>query len=180
MDLLSTGTERPRREFRVWRRRGVRLAVVVLVAAASLLLLRSTVDTSPAEVNRQVLAGSPSPTAPRPLPPFDRRPGRVPIPAPARAGSLLTGMLPPAAGGPNRAEAVRAVHLVLGRYCVEPRAYAFTLGSNESARPEDWRQVTVLLFLLERGGNAPSLQLQLSWTGPAYRWSGPEELLDGC
>lgn len=180
MDLLSSGTERPRRELRVWRRRGVRVAAVVLVAAASLVLLRSTVDTSPSEVDRQVLAGSPSPAAPRPLPPFDRRPGRVPIPAPARAGGLLTGMLPPAGGGPDRAAAARAVRLVLGRYCVEPRAYAFTLGSTEPARPENWRQVTVLLFLLERGGNAPSLQLQLSWTGRAYRWSGPEELLTGC
>lgn len=178
-DLLSSGPGRPRRELRIWRRRGVRVVVVVLAAAAAALLLRSTVDTRPSGVDRPVPAGSPA-VPPRPLPPFDRSPGRTPIPAPTRAGGQLTGALPPPVRGPDRAAAVRAVGLVLGRYCVEPRAYAYTLGSDEPARPEDWRRVIVLLFQLERGGNAPSLQLQLTWTGRAYRWSGPAGLLDGC
>jgi hypothetical protein len=179
VDLLSSGPERPRRAVRVWRRRSVRVAAVVLVAAAALALLRSTVDTSPSEVDRPVAAASPSPVPPPPAPPFDGGPGRTPIPAPTRAGGQLSGPLP-ASGGPDRTAAVRAVRLVLGRYCPDPESYAYTLGPDALGRTEDWRRVTVLLFKLERGGTAPSLQLRLSWTGRAYRWTGPDELLKGC
>jgi hypothetical protein len=69
---------------------------------------------------------------------------------------------------------------VLGRFCVDPDAYAYTLGPDGIRPTEDWRRVTVLLFKLERGGTAPSLQLRLDWTGSAYRWSGPAELSSGC
>lgn len=181
MDLVSSGSGRSGRPATVRRRRGLRVAAVVLVVAVAVVLLRSTVDTPPAAVNHRVQTAAPTPAEPpRAVPPFDRRPGRTPIPAPTRADGRLTGALPAAGGGPDKAAAVRAVGLVLGRYCDDPRAYAYTLGSTSPVRPEDWRQVVVLLFELERGGNTPSLRLELSWTGPAYRWSGPAALLDGC
>lgn len=181
MDLLSSGPERPQRASRVWRRRGVRVAAAVLVAAAvAVPLARSTPDPSPSEVDRRAASAAAAvPVPPLPSPPFDRLPGRVAIPAPARTGGQLSGPLPPT-GRPDRTAAARALGLVLGRFCVDPDAYAYTLGPEGIWPAEDWRHVTVLLFKLERGGTAPSLQLRLDWTGRAYRWSGPAELSNGC
>ncbi|HEV7653606.1 MAG TPA: hypothetical protein VGP36_02565 [Mycobacteriales bacterium] len=150
------------------------MAAAVLGAAVALLLVRSTSDRSPSSVDRTVAAAAPVPT-----PPYDRRPGRTPIAAPVRSGASLSGGLP-ATGPPARTAAVRAVDLVLGRFCLEPAAYAYTLGPEGVGRAGDWRHVTVLLFRLERGGTDPALRLALDWTGREYRWTGPAELLRGC
>jgi hypothetical protein len=158
------------------------VAAVVLLTAAALLLLRSTVDTSPSTVDRPAVAGttaSPRPVPPPPTPPFDGRLGRTPIPGPDRTGSSLSGPLP-RTGGPDRQSAARAVDLVLGRFCLEPALYTYTLGPDGTNAVPDWRHVSVLVFSLERGGGAPSLRLSLDWTGTSYRWVGPTRLLVGC
>jgi hypothetical protein len=158
-------------------------AVVLVAAAAAVLLARSTSDPSSSEVERRAaVAASASAAAalsPTPVPPFDRRPGRTPIPAPVRAGDRLSGTLP-ATGPPARAAATRAVELVLGRFCADPAAYAYPLGPEALGVAQDWRHVSVALFRIERGASTPSLRLTLDWTGAAYRWTGPADLLAGC
>ena len=148
MDLLSSGPERPpQRASRIWRRRSVRLAAVVLVAAAALLLLRSTVDSAPGAVRSTVdNAGPVVSPPPRPSPPFDRLPGRTPIPEPAQTGDGLSGPLP-AIGGPDKRAAGAAVDLVLGRYCIDPGRYTFTLDPDHDGTREDYHHVDVLVFL---------------------------------
>ena len=66
----------------------------------------------------------PGPTVslpPRRTPPYDRLPGRTPIPVPAQTGDGLSGPLP-AIGGLDKRAAAAAVDLVLGRYCLDPEA----------------------------------------------------------
>jgi hypothetical protein len=182
VDLLSSGPERPpQRASRIGRRRSVRLAAVVLVATAALLLLRSTVDTAPPRVPRSTVdrAAPVVPLPPQPTPPYDRRPGRTPIPAPAQTGDGLSGLLP-ATGGPDRHAADAAVGLVLGRYCLDPAGYAFTLDPDHDGTREDWHHVDVLVFDLQRSYAGPALRLFLDWAGRSYRWLGFLNLLDGC
>jgi hypothetical protein len=182
VDLLSSGPERPPpRASRVWRRRSVRVAAVVVVATAALLLLRSAVDTSPAGLGRSTV-DDPGPTVslpPRPTPPFDRLPGRTPIPAPAQTGDGLSGPLP-AIGGPDKRTAAAAVYLVLGRYCLDPGRYTFTLDPDHDGTREDFHHVDVLVFRLDGSGSGPDLRLILDWAGRSYRWVGFLNLLDGC
>jgi hypothetical protein len=182
VDLLSSGPERPPPQAsRVWRRRSVRVAAVVLVAAAALLLLRSAVDTSPSGLGRSTV-DDPGPTVslpPRPTPPYDRLPGRTPIPAPAQTGDGLSGPLP-AIGGPDKRAAAAAVYLVLGRYCFDPGRYTFTLDPDHDGTREDYHHVDVLVFRLNGSGSGPDLRLILDWGGRSYRWLGFLNLLDGC
>jgi hypothetical protein len=182
VDLLSSGPERPpQRASRIWRRRSVRLTAVVLVAAAVLLLLRSTVDTTPSGLARSTV-DNPTPVVslpPRPTPPYDQRPGRTPIPAPAQTGDGLSGLLP-ATGVLDRRAAVEAVELVLGRFCLEPGRYAFTLDPDHDGTREDWHHVDVLVVDIERSYAGPALRLFLDWAGRSYRWLGFLNLLDGC
>ncbi|MFL6128617.1 MAG: hypothetical protein ACJ73E_06085, partial [Mycobacteriales bacterium] len=112
--------------------------------------------------------------APVPTPPFDRLPGRVPIPAPTHAGWFVRGTLPPT-GPPARASAQRAAELVLGRFCARPDRYTLTF-----APGPDWRTVEVLGFGLDRGGDPPAIRLQLAWTGGSYQWTGPAVQLATC
>jgi hypothetical protein len=180
LDLLTSGPERPRRVARIWRRRSVRLAAVVLVAAAALLLLRSTVDSAPSGVGRSTV-DNPGPVSlpPRPTPPYDRLPGRTPIPEPAQTGDGLSGPLP-AIGGPDKRAAGAAVDLVLGRYCLDPAGYTFTLDPDHDRTREDYHHVDVLVFRLAGSGSGPDLRLILDWAGRSYRWIGFLNLLDGC
>jgi hypothetical protein len=150
-------------------------AVVLVAAAVAVLLARSTSDPSPSEAARRAALS----VAPTPRPPFDGRPGRTPIPAPAVVGDLLSGTLPEV-GPPGRAAAGRAVELVLGRYCADPAAYVFPLGREAAGVEQDWRHVTVAVFRTERGSSTPRLMLTLDWLGEIYRWTGPADLLDGC
>ena len=64
---------------------------------------------------------------------------------------------------------------MLGRYCVRPERYTLT-----SAHDGGWRRVTVLGFGLDRSGDPPLIQLSLTWTGAAYRWTGSLIQLCGC
>lgn len=157
------------------------MAAVVLVAAAALLLLRSTVDTSPPDAARSTV-DDPGPTAslpPRPTPPYDRLPGRTPIPVPAQTGDGLSGPLP-VIGGPDKRAAGSAVDLVLGRYCLDPGGYTFTLDPDHDGTREDYRHVDVLVFRLDGSGSGPALRLILDWAGRWYRWIGFLNLLAGC
>lgn len=153
-------------------------AVVLVAAAAAVLLARSTSSPSPTEAARRAaLSASPTPT-----PPYDGLPGRTPIPDPAVAGEQLVGDLPAAGlpGPPGRAAAGLAVGLVLGRYCLDPAAYAYPLGSEGAGVDPDWEHLTVAVFRIERGSSTPALMLTLDWTGDHYLWTGPVALLRGC
>jgi hypothetical protein len=184
VDLLSSGPERPpQRASRAWRRRSVRLAAVLLVAAATLLLFRSTVDSPPSGVARSAVddRGPAVPLPPQPTPPYDRLPGRTPIPEPAQTGDGLSGPLP-AIGGPDKRAAGAAVDLVLGRYCLEPRRYIYTLEPDRDTSRADWRHVDVLVFRLTDSGSGPAQRIFLDWAedGRSYRWLGFLDILDGC
>lgn len=160
------------------------MAAVVLAAATALVLSRSTLDSTPSgavrsTVDRSVSAGPTARLPPRPTPPFDRLPGRTPIPEPVQTGDGLSGPLP-AIGGPDRRTAGAAVDLVLGRYCLDPRRYTFTLDPDRDGTRLDWHHVDVLVFGLTRSGSGPALRLFLDWAGRSYRWLGFLNLLDGC
>ena len=157
------------------------MAAVVLVAAAALVLLRSTVDSAPSGVARSTvdIPGPAVPLPPRPTPPFDRLPGRTPNPEPAQTGDGRCGP-PPAIGGPDKRGAGGAVDLVLGRYCLDPKGYTFTLDPDHDGTREDFHHVDVLVFRLDGSGNGPALRLILDWAGRSYRWIGFLNLLDGC
>ncbi|HEU4349833.1 MAG TPA: hypothetical protein VFR35_18800 [Actinoplanes sp.] len=187
MDVLSSGPERPAgpsgsRAVDAWRRalarrsrqRGVRrgvAVVAVLVAAGGLGALRS--GTDPAVPVSPPAAGAPE-VGSLPTPPFDRQPGRVPIPAPTHAGWYVRGTLPPT-GPPGRAAAERATQLVLGRFCARPERYALSIAPERS-----WRSVEVFGFGLDRGGDPPGIRLRLSWTGTSYEWTGAAIDLSIC
>jgi len=149
------------------------------VTAAALVLLRSTVDRPQ---GRSVVDGvaTVSSSSPRPTPPYDRRPGRTPIPDPARRGDALSGPLPPVGGGPTKRSAGASVDLVLGRYCLDPRRYTFTLDPDRNGTRDHWHHVNVLVFGLDDSSSGPALRLFLDWTGASYRWLGFLTLLDGC
>ena len=159
----------------------MRLAAIVLVAAAALLLLRSAVDTSPSGLGRSTVddPGSTVSLPPRRTPPYDRLPGRTPIPAPAQTGDGVSGPLP-AIGGPDKRAAGAAVELVLGRYCLAPAGYTFTLDPDHDGNRADYHHVDVLVFRLDSSGSGPALRLILDWAGRSYRWIGFLNLLDGC
>ena len=116
---------------------------------------------------------------PGPTPPYDRRPGRTPIAAPAQTGDGLSGLLP-ATGGPDKRAAGSAVALVLGRYCLDPSGYTFTVDPDRDGTREDYHHVDVLVFRLDGSGAGPALRLILDWAGRSYRWLGFLTLLDGC
>jgi hypothetical protein len=157
-------------------RRWVRVVAAVAGIAVVLALLRAGTAGSPGPVRA---AGSSAPAAPTPTPPFDRLPGRTPIPEPAQTGDALSGPLPPT-GPLGKAAAGRAADLVLGRYCAHPRTYTYTLGADSNGRAQDWHHVDVLVFSLLQGGTGPALRFFLDWDGTAYRWLGFLALLDGC
>jgi hypothetical protein len=183
VDLLSSGRLRPpepspgrwlTRARRLWRHRGARAGALVLVAAAALVLLRFTAE--PQRRPARPVAASASPT---PAPPFDRRPGRTPIPEPAQTGDLLSGPLPEI-GPPTRTVAARAAALVLGRYCAEPSRYVFTLEPDTDGRRPDYHHLGVLVTDRELTDSGPAMRLTLDWDGRAYLWTGPLTLLSGC
>jgi hypothetical protein len=152
------------------------VAAAVLVAAAALVLARVSLADRPP--GRSAADRSPVPTAtattpPAQRPPYDRRPGRTPIPEPTQLGDQLSGALP-AVGGPDRRAAQRAADLVLGRYCAQPGRYTFSLSSDDG-----YREVRVFLVDLGRS-DGPVQQWGLIWTGASYRWFGPLFLAGGC
>ncbi len=161
------------------------VAVAVLAALGGLAALRSGAGPPAGgpDDDRPVagpvgggVAGEPDradlPGAPRP--PYDRLPGRVPIPPPTHAGWFVRGTLPPT-GQLGRPAALRAAQLVLGRYCARPDRYTITFDP-----AADWRRVDALVFGLDRSGDPPAVQLQLTWTGRSFAWSGTAVQLNAC
>ena len=149
------------------RRRWLGLVLAVLVTAGAIAALRAGAEQAEAPVAGESAAALPTP-------PFDRLPGRVPIPPPTHAGWFVHGTLP-AVGPPGRASAERSAQLVLGRFCARPERYTLTL-----APEQDWRGVDVLAFGLDRSGDPPAVRLRLSWTGSSYEWTGAAVQLSAC
>ena len=155
-------------------------ALVVLVAVGVLAAQRSGAGpvagpVAGGQVTGPVGGGVAGPPVPEPSRgPYDRLPGRVPIPSPTHAGWFVRGTLP-ATGALGRPAAERAAQLVLGRYCARPDRYTLT----HEPRP-DWRRVDVLVFGLDRSGDPPAVQLQLTWTGRSYGWAGTAVQLNAC
>jgi len=149
-------------------------AVGVLLAAGAVVALPSATEpvrTPPAEP-------TPAPgglAAVLPGPPYDRLPGRTPIPEPTfLADRLLRGSLPAVGAAGGRA-ATASARLVLGRYCRRPQMYAVTLD------PEDgWRRLRALAIRLDRSTSPPWVVLELAWTGRSYRWTGRSVQLNPC
>jgi hypothetical protein len=109
----------------------------------------------------------------RPSGPFDRLPGRTPIPDPVAEAGRVGGDLPPLSG-PGRAAAVRAVRLVLGRYCLRPDRYQLT-----TAPLDGWLSLGVLAVEPGRDDGA-LVDVSLIWTGRSYRWAGVPDQLRIC
>jgi hypothetical protein len=187
-DLLSSGTQRPpeppgwpARARRLWRRRGVRVGAVVLAAVAALAVLQLTVDPQPRPRAARPPASAAPTTASGPTPPFDRRPGRTPIPAPAQTGDLLSGPLP-AVGGPDRDSARRVAGMIVGRFCSDLSRYKLELepDTNVQEHKDDYHHLGVLVTDRELTDSGPAMRLTLDWERGAYRWTGPLTLLNGC
>ncbi|MFL6130599.1 MAG: hypothetical protein ACJ73E_16250 [Mycobacteriales bacterium] len=108
-------------------------------------------------------------------PPFDRLPGRTPIPQPSpigRPAEAVRGALPATGPAPAEQAARDAARLVLGRYCRYPQAYLVVLESSRG-----WREVTAMALLHTYLEERRLATLQLRWTGQAYSWQGwPREL----
>lgn len=204
MDLLVSGPERPsgggglgrllraaRRRLRgpgtaagrSWRRRAV-TAVAVLAAAGALLALRArTYPVPPRE--RPAAAGDgggPVTVYGRSRlqpPPFDRLPGRTPIPLPSPVGGpyeeTVRGALPGTGAGPGEQAARSAARLVLGRYCRFPDAYQIQLAGERR-----WRAATAVVLRQVYVGPRRLATLRLRWTGGAYAWQGSPAELAGC
>jgi len=111
-----------------------------------------------------------------PRPPYDRLPGRTPIPRPMAldGGKVLRGPLP-AVGPAGQRAATASAELVLGRYCRRPGKYAVALD------PEDgWRRLRALAVRTDRSTDPPWVVLELVWTGRSYRWTGGTVQLEMC
>lgn len=160
-----------------WRRR-VTVAAAALAAAGAIVALRAGAPVPPPE--EPVAASAPGPViiygrARMQPPPFDRLPGRTPIPLPSPVGrpaDAVRGTLPITGGTPGETAALSAVRLVLGRYCRYPRAYQVELVATHA-----WREVRASVLRRWYGDSARLTTLQLRWTGRSYAWQGwPTEL----
>ena len=187
MDVLASGPERPPRVRRGLRRgrppprvgalrlrRRALTVASVLLTAAGVVALRAGAER--AERRAPHAAGQTDELAPTPTPPYDRLPGRTPIPEPAAVsrGDLLRGPLP-AVGPPGQMAARASAELVLGRYCRRPGRYAVAIDSVEG-----WQRVRALAIRLDRSTDPPWIVLELAWTGRSYRWTGRPVQLGTC
>lgn len=192
-EVLESGVERPAGERRTvvagrrwWRtatvtgpwRRWTAIAAAALAAAGAIVALRAG---APAPLREEpAAAGTPAPViiygrARMQPPPFDRLPGRTPIPLPSPVGrpaDAVRGTLPATGAVPDETSALAAVRLVLGRYCRYPRAYQVELDPTGG-----WREVRASVLRRWYGDSARLTSLQLRWTGRSYAWQGwPTEL----
>ena len=152
--------------------RGVLVGAGLLVAAAVVLGLRAS--TGP------VVPAVPDPTptpdvSALPTGPFDRLPGRTPIPVPTVSAVTVFGRLPATGTEPGKETAIRAVQLVLGRYCLRPDRYTITV-----VPLDGWMRVGSSVAGLDRGGDGPLIDLTLMWTGEFYEWEGMRDQLRVC
>jgi hypothetical protein len=158
-------------------RRRATLGLATVLGVGALLTLRSVAEpVPPATPDRRAgaTAEASADFEPQLRPPFDRLPGRTPIPAPSPTGRALRGTLP-AVGGPGKAAAERSAALVLGRYCLEPRRYALSLSADL-----DWRSPTAYALRLDRSYDPLAVRLRLEWTGRSYAWIGSPAQLLSC
>ena len=195
-EVIESGPERPRSESGVqhmaagarrwwrstamagpWRRRVV-AATAALAAAAAIVGLRAGAPAPTAE--QPAAAGTQAPViiygrARMQPPPFDRLPGRTPIPLPSplgRPAEAVRGALPATGPTPGERSARAAAELVLGRYCRYPRAYYVQVEDTG-----DWDQVRATVLRQAYAGSRRLTTLQLRWTGRSYSWQGwPAEL----
>jgi hypothetical protein len=161
-------------------RRRLAAAVGVMAAIGAAVALRTAAEQVPprpaAAPPARVTAAPGGLAASLPGPPYDRLPGRTPIPEPTRAagGDLLRGGLP-AVGRAGSPAATAAAELVLGRYCRRPWRYAVGLD-----RVDGWQRVRALALRLDRSTDPPWVVLDLRWTGRAYVWTGQTVQLSNC
>jgi hypothetical protein len=155
-------------------------AVAVLATAGAVAALRAGAEPVPPRAEPVAPpAHRPSPEfrALSPPPPYDRLPGRTPIPAPRLVGpdwQIVRGRLP-AVGEPGRPAAQRAAALVIGRYCREPAVLAA-----EVTPDRGWTWVTARLFSMERSNSPPVATFRLIWTRDSYDWTGSYAELLSC
>ena len=143
----------------------------VLVAAAAVLVLRAAADPIvPPVADLPPVAGQ---WLDRPAGLFDHLPGRTPIPAATVAVDRVSGELPPF-DRPDDASALKAVQLVLGRYCLQPDGYELTL-----APLDGWLSLGALAVRWDRGDRS-LIDISLIWTGRSYRWAGIPDQLRLC
>lgn len=201
MDVLASGPERPPRTRRgrrslgrlrpaggSWPPRGTPARLRWALVAAGVLLslgvvasLRSGVGpvaSSPAAPSPAAVPAPPGLAAQLPGPPYDRLPGRTPIPRPTRlpGGELVQGGLP-AVGPIGERTATASAELVLGRYCRRPDRYAIAV---EDGAEGGWRRSRALAVRVDRSTDPPWVVLELTWTGRAYAWSGRQVQLSNC
>ncbi|HEY6747378.1 MAG TPA: hypothetical protein VI357_16880 [Mycobacteriales bacterium] len=153
-----------------------RAAVVIALLAAVVAVPALRAGVGPVTpVDRPPVAGESvaEESATRPMAPLDHLPGRTPIPAPVAETDRVGGELPPLTG-PGRAAAVRAVRLVLGRYCLRPDLYRLT-----TAPLDGWLSLGVLAVEPGRDDGA-LVDVSLVWTGHTYRWAGVPDQLRIC
>ena len=193
MDVLASGPDRPvrtrrgpglrlrppvgRRPSRHGRRAIAVVGVLLTVCAA--VALRSAaepVEQRPAAKSPRAVPAPEGFGAGLPGPPYDRLPGRTPIPRPTRlAGDeLLRGGLP-AVGSAGPQAATVSAELVLGRYCRRPAKYAVTVEGGSG-----WRRLRALAVRIDRSSDPPWVVLELVWTGRAYSWTGRSVQLSNC
>jgi hypothetical protein len=162
-----------------WRRRAAAAAAAV-AAAGAIVALRAGAPGVPLEETATAADANSGPViiygrARMQPPPFDRLPGRTPIPAPSplgRPAEAVRGHLPRTGPTPGEESARAATRLVLGRYCRYPRAYLILL---ESAR--GWREVTATVLRWAYTESRRLTTVRLHWTDDAYVWHGrPSEL----
>ncbi|HEY6747382.1 MAG TPA: hypothetical protein VI357_16900 [Mycobacteriales bacterium] len=196
MDVLASGPERPPRtrrgptaflRSRSLSGRGRSRRARWTVAAAGVLLslgvvasLRSAVGPveAPSAPRSAAVPTPPGLAAGLPGPPYDRLPGRTPIPRPTRlpGGERVAGSLP-AVGPIGERTATASAQLVLGRYCRRPDRYALAV---EDGTGGGWRRSRALAVRVDRSSDPPWVVLELTWTGRAYAWSGRQVQLSNC
>lgn len=174
------------------RRRVLTGVVGVVVATAAVLALRAGTEPVDPYAGTDVADAAPVGTTAPPNvygrvrlqpPPFDRLPGRTPIPNPSVDPAdrrMVAGPLPRVGDGtPTAANAAAAARLVLGRYCRRPWSYEV---ATDPVDPS-WRQVRAVAT---RAATATRprivIDLRLRWdpAGRAYAWSGAVPQLDTC
>lgn len=140
MDVIDSGPERPVGRGGRALRRALEPAVRRLLRAdqrqrhtaavlAGVLLATGSVAALRAGLPQPVAAGRPV-WAVFEGPPYDRLPGRTPIPPPrliSEDGQWVSGELPASTLSPSRAAVRQAAGLVLGRYCRNPAAHTVQL-----------------------------------------------------
>jgi len=165
-----------------WRRRVV-AAAAAAAAAGAIVALRAAAPDLPLE---EEAAAAGTPGAPMIIygrarlqpPPFDRLPGRTPIPLPSPVGrpaEVVRGDLPATGTVAGETSARAAARLVLGRYCRYPQAYFVVLDPHR-----DWRKVTATAIRRTYGEPRRLTTLQLEWTGHWYVWQGSPAELAHC